>query len=193
MSPRKILILDGHPDGDPARFVHALAQAYAQAGQAAGHTIRLVQLSAIDFPLVRSPTDWLEGEPPASIAAVQADIVWAEHLVILYPLWLGDVPALLKGLLEQVLRPGYAFEQRSGGLPAKLLKGRSARVVVTMGMPALFYRFVFSAHSLKSLERNILKFVGFAPVDHDLFGEVHDPAERATALAVMRELGKRGD
>src|SRR3546814_9849412 len=59
---------------------------------------------------------------------------WADHLVILYPLWLGDVPALLKGFLEQILRPGFAIDEGSTGMSAKLLTGRSARIIVTMGM-----------------------------------------------------------
>src|SRR3546814_10287671 len=77
---------------------------------------------------------------------------WADHLVILYPLWLGDVPALLKGFLEQILRPGFAIDEGSTGMSAKLLTGRSARIIVTMGMPAPIYRLFFRAHSLKSLE-----------------------------------------
>jgi len=193
MSARKILVIDGHPDPDPAHFVHALAHAYADAARDAGHEVRLAELGKLDFPLVRRPAEWLEGEVPPAIAGVQEDIRWAGHVVIIYPLWLGDVPALLKGLLEQVLRPGFGFGYKAKGLPAKLLGGRSARVVVTMGMPALFYRFFFSAHSLKSLERNILKFVGFSPVHHNLFGDVDQEEARAEALAVMRELGKDGD
>ena len=43
---------------------------------------------------------------------------------------LGDVPALLKAFFEQVGRPNFAFRYREKGLPEKLLKSRSARVVV---------------------------------------------------------------
>ncbi|MND07938.1 hypothetical protein D3C83_302490 [compost metagenome] len=60
-----------------------------------------------------------------------------------------------------------------------------------MGMPALFYRFVYSAHSLKSLERNILKLVGFRPVEHTIVGGVQDAKRREQALAEMRELGAK--
>src|SRR3546814_3060446 len=65
--------------------------------------------------------------PADAIHKAQADIRWADHLVILYPLWLGDVPALLKGFLEQILRPGFAIDEGSTGMSAKLLTGRSAR------------------------------------------------------------------
>ena len=58
-----------------------------------------------------------------------------------------------------------------------------------MGMPTLFYRFAYRAHSVKSLERNILKMVGFAPVEHTIIGGVDDPVKRERALAEMQELG----
>jgi putative NADPH-quinone reductase len=193
MEKRKVLILDAHPGRDPGHFVHALAAAYAEAAGEAGHEVRRLVLAQLEFPLVREPKEWLEGAPPADIAAAQADLKWAEHLVILYPLWLGDVPALLKGFLEQALRPGFAFAYGSKGLPKKLLKGRSARVVVTMGMPSLFYRLVYGAHSVKSLERNVLKFVGFKPVARTLVGQVEDEKQRKAALEEMRELGARAE
>jgi putative NADPH-quinone reductase len=73
----------------------------------------------------------------------------------------------------------------------KLLKGKSARIVVTMGMPAFFYRWYFRAHSLKSLERNILAFCGIAPIKTSLIGMVDggDGAKREKWLAKMRALG----
>ena len=81
------------------------------------------------------------------------------------------MPALLKGFLEQVAQPGFAIgTAKTDGFPAKLLSGRSARVVVTMGMPALIYRWYFRAHSVKALERNILGFAGIAPIHETLIG-----------------------
>src|SRR5450756_3185948 len=76
--------------------------------------------------------------------------------VILFPLWLGSMPALLKGFLEQLLRPGFAFAAADGRrLPKKLLAGKSARIIVTMGLPALLYRRYIRAHRLKRLDRNL--------------------------------------
>jgi putative NADPH-quinone reductase len=191
MSSRRICIVDAHPDPDPDHFVHALARTYAEAASGAGHEVLSIDLATLDFPLVRKPSEWKNGDPPPKIAQAQSDIEWADHLVILYPLWLGDMPALLKGFLEQVMRPGFALDYGGHEFPRKLLDGRSARVVVTMGMPALFYRLVYGAHSVKSLERNILKFVGFKPVSHTLVGRVEDAKQREDALHAMRDLGAR--
>ena len=65
---------------------------------------------------------------------------WAQHWVFLFPLWHGTMPALLKGFLEHIFRPGFAMEYQKNGFPKRLLAGRSARIVVTMGMPVLLYR-----------------------------------------------------
>lgn len=191
MIRRKILIIDGHPDPDPARFVHALAKAYADG--AAKHEVRRVTLAEVEFPLLRSTEDWREGKPPEAIAAIQRDIVWAEHIVIFFPLWLGDAPALLRAFLEQSMRPGFALEYGTKGFPKQLLKGRTARIVVTMGMPAMLYRLYFRAHSIKSLARNILRFVGIHPVACSVIGSVEGSAQaRVKWIKAMEKLGAAG-
>lgn len=193
--PRKILILDGHPDPDPARFLHALAEAYADGARAAGHTVRRIRLTDLEFPLLQAGTDFVKGKVPPGLAEAQQLLRWADHWVILYPLWLGSMPARLKGFFEQTLRPGFAFSAAAkGGFPKKLLAGRSARIVVTMGMPAFFYRWYFRAHSLKSLERNVLAFVGIKPVRADIIGNVEgqSAARRAQWLRRMEAAGRRG-
>jgi len=175
---KRILIIQGHPQAGGQHFNHALAQAYAQGARDAGHDVQTVDVATLDFPILRSKPDWDSGALPASLAPAQQAIGWAEHLVLFFPLWLGGMPALLKGFLEQVARPGFAISAAAEGrLPHKLLKGRSARVVVTMGMPALVYRWYFRAHGVKSLERNILGFVGIAPVRETLVGLVEGLGE----------------
>jgi putative NADPH-quinone reductase len=125
---------------------------------------------------------------------VQDKFDWASHVVILYPLWLGGMPAMLKGLLEQLLRPGFAFSTRKlGRWPVKLQGGKSARIIVTMGMPGAIYRFWYRAHTLRALQRNILKFVGFRRVRATVIGSVETiaDAERKARLAAVKELGRQ--
>lgn len=190
---KRILVIQGHPDAGARHFCHALADAYVDGARAAGHEVKRAAVAELSFPVLRSQHDFEHGSVPAGLAAVQADIAWAEHLVIVFPLWLGDMPALLKAFLEQVARPGFAFEAADGNpFGKKKLAGRSARVVVTMGMPAIVYRWYFRAHSVKSLERNILGFVGIAPVDETLIGMVGalKPDSAANWLAALRKLGE---
>lgn len=186
----RIVIIQGHPDPAPARLCRALGEAYAAGAQAAGHEVRTIDVSDLDFPVLRRREEWEQGAAPPAIARAQEAVGWCQHLVIVHPLWLGDMPALLKAFLEQLFRPGFAFRYSEKGLPVKLLKGRSARVVVTMGMPAFFYEWVYRAHSVKSLERNILGFTGFGPVRRSLVGAVEGGDERNAAwLRKMQALG----
>lgn len=188
-----IALIQGHPDAGGGHFCHALAGVYGQSAREAGHTVRAIEVAQLDFPLLRSAADWQEGEPCAAIRSAQDTIKWAEHLVIVFPLWLGDVPALLKGFFEQTLRPGFAIDKaRAGKLWKKLLKGRSARVVVTMGMPAFFYRLYYRSHSVRSLKRNVLEFCGVAPVRTTLIGTVEAEQARQMALAKVQALGVAG-
>jgi putative NADPH-quinone reductase len=192
---RRILIIVGHPDPGPDRFARALAQAYADGAAAAGHEVRRVDLAGLDLSLLRSRTEFETGRPPAALEDAVDDLRWAEHIVFVFPLWLGTMPALLKAFLEQVIRPGVAFAYPEPGrrIARPLLRGRSARLVVTMGMPSLLYRVWFLSHGIAGMRRNILGFAGIRPVRQTLIGLVEGASEkkRATWLARLRELGGR--
>jgi putative NADPH-quinone reductase len=192
---KRILLIQGHPDPCTDHLCHALADAYAAGAVGAGHILRHITVAQLDFPLLRSQHEWEEGAVPDALRASQDDIHWAQHLVLFFPLWLGDMPALFKGFLEQVARPGFAFAgNRQNPFGKRPLAGRSARVVVTMGMPSLLYRLYFRAHSIKSLRRNILSFVGIKPVRETFIGMVGDAKPELVAQWVVKmdEMGKAG-
>jgi putative NADPH-quinone reductase len=193
--PRHIAIIQGHPDSSTRHFCHALADEYAKGAEDGGHDVMRIEVASLEFPLLRTKEEFEKGRPPEAITRTQEAVAWADHLVIIYPLWLGSMPALLKGFFEQLLRPGFAFEyQKSGGMAKKLLTGKSARIVVTMGMPAFVYRWIFSAHSLKSLIRNTLRFCGVGPVKPTLIGNIEGLTEwqRDDWLDEVRGLGDVG-
>ncbi len=190
----KIVIIQGHPDPGGGRLCHALANAYIQGAVEASHEVELFDVARLNFPLLQSQANWdigVEGTPE-QLRPAQAACKAADHIVFVYPLWLGTMPALLKAFLEQVFRPGVALSYGKG-FPKPLFKGKSARVVVTMGMPALAYRWYFGAHSLKSLERNILKFVGMKPVRDTVFGMVENTGSdgRKRWLEMMKDYGRK--
>ncbi len=191
---KRILLIQGHPDASRAHFCHALENAYAEGAASGGHAVKRVHVGKLKFPLLRSEDEWKNSPLPVDLKTVQADILWAEHIVFFFPLWMGDMPALLKAFLEQVARPDFAFDPSgANSFTHKKLAGRSARVVVTMGMPALVYRWYFRAHSVKSLERNILGFVGIGPVSETLVGMVGyvSPPTAEKWLAKLRNLGEQ--
>ncbi|UWQ81794.1 NAD(P)H-dependent oxidoreductase (plasmid) [Leisingera sp. S132] len=169
---KRILIVQGHPDNSRQHFCHALAQSYESAAAKAGHQVSVIDVAASGATCLRSRAEWESGLPEYAAEAQRA-IAAADHIVFIYPLWLGSMPALLKAWLEQVFREGFAFNMSKHGWHSRL-KGKSARVIVTMGMPAFAYKWFFFAHSLRSFERNILKFCGIRPVRWSVFGMVED-------------------
>lgn len=108
--PRRIVLIQGHPTPGGGHFGHALADAYARGAAAAGHELRHISVAELHFPLLRSKQEWDHGPVPPALVPAQQAIAWADHLVLLYPLWLGTLPASFKGFLEQVLRPGFAID-----------------------------------------------------------------------------------
>ncbi len=193
--PKRIVVVVGHPDPSPERLVRALAESYAAGARNAGHRVEIVDLAGIEVPFLRTQQEFEHGEVPPSLAAACDAMRKAEHFVILFPLWLGGMPAMLKAFCEQIFRPGIAFRYREKALPERLLKGRSARIVVTMGMPAFVYRLFFLSNGVKVLERGILKFVGVAPVRTTLLGGVGaaDICRRGAWIADMHAAGARAD
>jgi len=189
----KVLVIRAHPDAGHGHFGDALAERYADAAGASGLETRVITLNQLDFPLIDSASTWRAPEAPADIERAQNDIRWCTHMTFFYPLWLGDMPALLKGFLEQVMRPDFAFSEPEGKMPVKMLTGRSARLVVTMGMPAFVYRAFYRAHSVKNLRRNILLFSGVKPVRTSLVGMVEgSDRHRQKWLDKMARLGSSG-
>ena len=169
---RRILIIQGHPDHRAPHLAHALADAYASGAQLEGHEVRQICVAQLDLSLLRSQEEWERKPIPAALTSVQEELRWAQHLVFLFPLWLGEMPAMLKGFLEQVARPDLVRVTGSGGRSSPGLKGRSARLVVTMGMPALFYRAFYGGHGLRSMRRSVLGYMGISPVSQTLIGRV---------------------
>lgn len=189
---KRIVIIQGHPDPEGQHLCHAAADAYKEGALSAGYQVDVIDVAQLDFPVLRAAKDWEKGDTPSGLITAQQVIVKADHLVIFYPLWLGTMPALLKAFLEQVFRPSLNVTGKNDATAWRsVLKGTSARIVVTMGMPAIVYRWFFRAHSLKSLHRNILAFLGIGPVRNTLVGMVEGmkPARAERLFALMKTYG----
>jgi len=190
----RIAIIQGHPSTGERHFCHALADAYALGAARGGHDVRRIVVAEIEFPLLRSKNDWEHQSAPAAIVAAQQVLAWAEHLVIIYPLWLGGMPALLKAFFEQVCRPAFVSGGAGSGASWRtMLAGRSSRIIITMGMPGFIFSWYFGAHSLRSLKRSILGMVGIGPNRHTLIGSIESMSEakRKSWLEAVSGLGQR--
>ena len=106
----RILILQGHPDPSETHLCHAIAESYRMAAEQNGHEVQVIRIAKEDIPYLRSKAEWESGDLPAVAQTGQAAVRAADHIVLVYPLWMGDVPAIVKAWIEQVLRKGFAFE-----------------------------------------------------------------------------------
>jgi NAD(P)H dehydrogenase (quinone) len=147
---KKVLVILGHPRLES--YCNALSQAYERGAKEAGAEVRRLDLARLEFdPIFKLESDTRfsgeqgKGLEPDLIKA-QQDIVWADHLVFVYPSWWGSFPTLLKGFIDRTFTPGFAFKYHQGKtLPEQLLKGKTARLIVTMDTPSWWNRFVYRA------------------------------------------------
>ena len=186
---KRVAVIVGHPAADS--WCGALADSYAVAARAGGHEVRMVHLAQLDFdPSLHEGYRQIQALEPDLLAA-QATVAWAEHVVIAYPIWWGSVPALLKGFLDRILLPGFAFKYRPGkAFPEQLLRGRSAQLLVSMDTPPWYFRWVYRMPGIVQLKKTTLEFCGIAPVKVAAFGPLiaSSSAQRASWLVKAARL-----
>ena len=168
---KRILLILGHPS--TKSFCAALAERYAQSALDAGHEVRQLRLGEMVFdPVLREGYQQIQTLED-DLNAAQSDILWAEHLTLVYPIWWGGIPALLKGFFDRVLLPGFAFKYRKGkAFPDKLLNGRTAHLLVTMDTPPWYYRLIYRMPGLHEVRKTTLQFCGIKPLRTLTFGPV---------------------
>ena len=188
---RKICIIDGHPDPAPDHLIHALCDAYSEGADAGRHAVERINIAALDLPYLTSQAEF-DTPPEEPVLTEREKIADADHLFIAFPLWLGAMPAKLKSFLELAASGNFFIQQSTSGWPEQMMKGKSARVVVTMGMPDFVYRFGTDAAATKGLERGVLGLSGFKPLHHTIIGGAGELTESKVDswLAFMREIGE---
>lgn len=184
-----IYILLGHPDKQS--FNGRLADAYEQEARRKGHEVRRQNLGDMHFhPILHKGYKELQAWEPDLEQAWQ-NIVWCRQWVIIYPVWWGSVPALLKGFLDRILLPGLAFHYHSKDpLWDKLLKGRSARLITTCDAPALWLWWQYRDSDLLAMKEAVLKFCGFSPVRSIRIGRMKYLTEEQQAKRIGNVIRK---
>lgn len=189
---KRVLVILGHPSD--SSLCAALADACAAGAEAAGHEVRRIAVGRLHFdPLLRNGYATEQVLESDLIDAQQA-VAWAQHIVWVYPIWWGAMPAVLKGFVDRTWLPGFAFRFQPGKLMADpLLAGRSAQLLVTMDTPPWYYRWVYRMPGHQQMKRTILEFCGIRPVTVTSFGPVRsaDAARRRQWLAQARACGAR--
>jgi len=186
---KRVLVLAANPKQDS--FVNNLARVYAQSAET-HHDVQLLEISKMDFNLDLSAGYSEDSVMEDSLKSFQAALEWCEHLVIVTPIWWGAVPAKLKGLIDRTFLPGFAFQYEKGkAIPKKLLKGRTARIVMAMDTPPWYYSLIQGAPAIKQLKNATLEFVGFSAVKTKMIGPIisSSKASRARWLDEVCKLG----
>lgn len=186
----RILVIDGHPDPDPCRASHAIAAAYAQGARESGRSAYIAAITALDFSYMQTASQFSLPCPHKGIREVQSKLTDADHIVLIYPLWLGTMPALLRTFLEQLAGGGVAT-CNNGKRWTQNLRGKSARAIVTMDAPALAGRWSLGPN-VRCVEHPILRFLGVSPIRVTLFGRARNPRLRERRLHTARKLGALG-
>ena len=189
---RRILIADLHP----ARLSlsAALAQAYRDGATGAGHQIRTAALSEMQFnPDFGQASFRAAPALEPDLVTFRENLTWAQHVVLITPMWWGGLPARTKGLFDRTLLPGYAFDprQKHMGVPKPLLSGRSARLILTSDTPGWAFALMYRRALKHQVQRQILGYVGIKPMAFTHFSPVERSSDtiRARWLAQIEALG----
>jgi len=187
---KNILVVSGHPN--PDSFCSAMSRAYGEGAKSAGSDVRFIDLSEISFePNLKYGYRKRTELEPALIEAQEA-IRWADHLVFVYPTWWGSMPAVLKGFVDRVFLPGFAFKYReNSSLWDKLLRGKTARLIVTMDTPSWYNRLVYGRAGHVVMKKNILQFCGVKPVRITEITPIKGSSE-AQRIKWLKQAGRLG-
>jgi putative NADPH-quinone reductase len=190
---KKIFVFVGHPDN--SSLSSAMADKYAEGARSSGHEVRVTKLADLKFdPILHKGYKVIQAYEP-DLVRFQEDVKWCNHYVTIYPIWWSDMPGLMKGFLDRVWMPGFAFNIRKGLIPGwyRKLKGRSARVIVTSDQHPFLLWFLFGGN-INNYVRGILRFSGFAPVRKTWFHKMTkaSPKHIQNILSKVHNLGRKG-
>lgn len=192
MIMKKILIINGHPN--PDSFCHGLHSAYLEGAQNSTNEIRSIKVNELSFDpnLAYGYNKRTTLEP--DLLQAQENIKWADHLVIIYPIWWGSYPALFKGFIDRTLLPGFAFKKREGSVWwDKFLTNKTARIISTADQPAWYYKWFNKEPSTVAMKKLTLNFVGINKVRSTTFGPLRNSSDetRKKYIDKVLKLGKK--
>lgn len=189
---KKVLVILGHPSTQS--FNKTIFDRYIQSSLAAGNQIRGLELGKLNFDVVSRNPRARDKELESDLKKAQEDILWSEHLVFIYPIWWGNVPALLKGFIDRVFISGFSHRYLGNGGYEKLLSGRSAHLIVTMDAPSSFESiYLHGAATNRVMKQATLEFCGIKPVKITRIGQLRkkDKAAREKILQKIADLASQ--
>ncbi|PWJ44750.1 NAD(P)H-dependent oxidoreductase [Sediminitomix flava] len=188
---KNILIINGHPDKQS--YNRALAEAYQKGAEEGKANIDLINLGELDFdPILRYGYRQRVDLEPDLLDAIEK-LKKADHLVWVFPMWWYSTPAILKGFIDRTFLPGITYELVEGKpLPKKLLKGKTARMIVTADSPKWYEKLFMGSPLINQFKKGTLEFCGVKPVKLTYIAPIKDSSDafREKWLNKVKELGK---
>jgi len=167
----KTLIINGHPN--PQSLCAELAAKAAEKAKSKGDKVEILHLRNLKFDPNLNVGFKGEQQLESDLQDAQKKILWAEHLIWVYPNWWGSMPALQKGFIDRTFLPDFAFKYVKGAMmPKKLLVGKTAEIIITMDTPPFIYQWLLGAPGLKIMKKGILEFCGIKVVKTKMIGPV---------------------
>lgn len=190
---KKILVILGHSDKET--YCGALASAYEKGAMTSGAEVKRINIGDLNFdPILHKGYKEIQALEP-DLFKVQEVIRWAQHIVFVYPTWWHSMPALMKGMFDRMILPGFGFKFRKKGglLHDKLLSGRSARIITTMDTPKIIFLLQFGESGHIAFKKGILEFCGIKPVKTTIIGSIGriSDQKRGKWLEKIENLGKK--
>ena len=173
----RTLIILGHPD--KKSLCAAIADNYEKGAMEKGGEVERINLSELSFnPNLKQGYRVVQNLEPDLLEA-QRLIKWANHLVIVYPVWWGSTPAILKGFLDRTFLPGFAFKKRENSTGwDKLLSGKSARLIVTSNSPSWWLYLNYFHPGVNMMKKAVLEFCGVSPINVTSFDSLQEVSEK---------------
>ena len=188
---KNILIINGHPDRESFNF--AIYNAYIKGAQESQSNVKSINLIDLNFnPNLQNGYRKRTILEPDLVEA-QLKLKWADHLVWIYPVWWGSVPAIMKGFLDRVLLPGFAFKKREGSIWwDKFFTGKTSRIICTLDQPPWYYSLINRGPSHNAMKKLTLKFIGVKSVKITTIGPLRlsTKAFRENWLTKIEKMGR---
>lgn len=168
---KKVYIIIGHPAKES--LCKSLALEYQKVAEQKGCVVKVDEIANLEFdPILHEGYNEIQ-TLEHDLKMVQAKLKWCNELVIFYPMWWGSMPALLKGLIDRAILPGFAFHYHDNdSLWDKYLTNRTAKIFSTSGGPSIYNRLVYKNADFTVMKKAILGFVGFKTVKCKRFGGI---------------------
>ncbi|NVK73727.1 MAG: NAD(P)H-dependent oxidoreductase [Oceanospirillaceae bacterium] len=167
---KKVLVINANPKSNS--FCKSLADQYC--ASLPGHYVsKIIHLGLLDFDSnLQEGYDQIQPLEP-DLVDFQESVKWAEHIVIISPVWWGGLPAKFKGIIDRTFLPGFAFKYiNDKSTPKQLLEGRTSELIITLDTPVFWYKYANGNPIYKELKRCMLGFSGIKNTSATYFAPI---------------------